>query len=185
MDAQKTYVLRLNRNTEEQAFSGRFLFLVAAIFVAVFVLDADFHATPGSILIGVTLVVPVRIVAISISPLAVTSAIHVAIAAWLTVAMHSPVWTHFTIIATHSVVVAATHHPVVTHHPVAAHTVAVAVAHHPLATHHTVATHLTVVAPRLVAAGSLIHLLLRFPVSLGRDSGLRNSNWSFSFLLGE
>jgi hypothetical protein len=23
MDAQKTYVLRLNRNTEEQAFSGR------------------------------------------------------------------------------------------------------------------------------------------------------------------
>ncbi|HEY5073266.1 MAG TPA: hypothetical protein VII34_01135, partial [Pyrinomonadaceae bacterium] len=70
------------------------------------------------------------IVVVSISPLAVTSAIHVAIAARLWVAMHSPVGTHFTVIAAHTVAVAAAHHPV--------------------------ATHLTVVGPRLVAAGSLI-----------------------------
>jgi hypothetical protein len=37
----------------------------------------------------------------------------------------------------------------------------------------------------LVAAGSLILLLRGFQVSLGRDSGLRSSNRSFSFLLGE
>ena len=37
----------------------------------------------------------------------------------------------------------------------------------------------------LVAAGSLILLLRGLQASLGRDSGLRSSNRSFSFLLGE
>jgi hypothetical protein len=48
--------------------------------------------------------------------------------------MHSPVWTHFTVIAAHTVVIAATHHPA--------------------------ATRLTVVGLRLVAVGSLIPRLL-------------------------
>ena len=84
--------------------------------------------------------------------------IHVAIAAHLTVAMHSPVRTRLTVIAAHTVAVAAMHPPVV--------------------------TDLTVVGPRLVAADSLIRLLRRFLVSLGRSSGLRSSCWSFSFFLG-
>ena len=64
-----------------------------AIFVAVFVLDADFHATAGAVLIEVTAVVPipVRMVPVSILPLAVSSAIHVATAAHLTLAKHSVV----------------------------------------------------------------------------------------------
>jgi hypothetical protein len=101
--------------------------------------------------------------------------------------MHSPVATHFTVIAAHTVAVAATHHPFVTH------TVAVAATHHPVGTHavvvavthHPVTTHLTVVGLRLVAAGSLIPLLLGVLVRLGRSYGLRSCNRSFSFLLGE
>jgi hypothetical protein len=137
------------------------LFLVTAIFIAVCVLDADFHAVPGSVFIDVTSVVPisVRVVPVSVPPLSVSSTIHVAIAAHLTVAMHSPVWTRLTVIAAHTVAVAAMHPPVV--------------------------THLTVVGPRLVAADSLIRRLRRFLVSLGGSSGLRSSCWSFSFLLGE
>jgi hypothetical protein len=73
--------------------------------------------------------------------------------------MHSPVAAHVTVIAAHTVAVAAMHHPV--------------------------ATHLSVVSPRLVAAGSLILLLLGFLISLGRNSGLRGCNRSLSFLLGE
>src|SRR5450759_2753013 len=39
----------------------RFLFFVAAIFIAVFVFDADFHAAPGSVFIGVTPVAPISV----------------------------------------------------------------------------------------------------------------------------
>jgi hypothetical protein len=81
--------------------------------------------------------------------------------------MHSPAAAHFTVIAAHTVAVAATHHPFVTH------TVTVAATHHPVRTH------------AVVAAGSLIPLLLGVLVWLGRSSGLRSCNRSFSFLLGE
>jgi hypothetical protein len=73
--------------------------------------------------------------------------------------MHSPVWTHFTAIAAHTVVAAATHHPA--------------------------ATHLTVVGLRLLAVGSLIPRLLGVLVWLSRSFGLRSCNRSFSFLLGD
>src|SRR5450759_3915678 len=90
----------------------RFLFFVAAIFIAVFVLDADFHTMSGSVFIGVTPIVPISVRTVPVPPLSGSSAIHVAIAAHLTVAMHSPVGTHFAVIAAHTVAVAAAHHPV-------------------------------------------------------------------------
>jgi len=136
----------------------RFLFFVAAIFIAVFVLDADFHTMSGSVFIGVTPIVPISVRTVPVPPLSGSSAIHVAIAAHLTVAMHSPVGTHFAVIAAHTVAVAAAHHPV--------------------------AAHLTVVDLRLVAAGSLILPLLGVLVRLGRNS-LWRSNRVFSLLLGE
>ena len=68
------------------------LFLVTAIFIAVFVLDADFHTVPGSGFIDFV-PISVRLVPVSVPPLSVSSTIHVATAAHLTVAMHSPVWT--------------------------------------------------------------------------------------------
>jgi hypothetical protein len=37
----------------------------------------------------------------------------------------------------------------------------------------------------MVTAGSFILLLLRFLLGLGRGSGLRSPDWSFSFFLGE
>jgi len=73
--------------------------------------------------------------------------------------MHSQVRTHFTVIAAHTVDVAATHHPA--------------------------ATHLTVVSLRLVAVGSLIPRLLGILVRLSGSFGLRSCNRSFSILLGE
>jgi hypothetical protein len=144
-------------------------FLVAAIFVTVFVFDADFHATAGPIFVVATPVVsaPVRAVPASIVPIApvtvssaipVSSGILVAIAIIITVAVHSPVWTHFAVFAALTVAVAATHPPV--------------------------ATHLTIVAPRLVAIGPLIPLLLGILVRLGRNC-LRRCDRRFSSLLGD
>ena len=54
-----------------------------------------------------------------------------------------------------------------------------------VATHPPVATHLTVIGPRLVAIGSLIPLLLRILVRLGRNCLRLRHRWSFSLLLGE
>jgi hypothetical protein len=73
--------------------------------------------------------------------------------------MHSPVWSHFAVFAALTVVVAATHPPV--------------------------AAHLTIVAPRLVAIGSLIPLLLGIRVRLGWNRLRRRKRRSFSLLLGE
>ena len=89
--------------------------------------------------VGITPVVPipVRIIVVSISPIAITSAIHVAIAACLSVAMHG---THFTAIP--------------------AHTVAVATAHHPFMPHGSI------IVFRLMTVGLLIPLLLRILIRL-------------------
>ena len=90
------------------------LLSVTAIFLAIVVFDADFDAMPGVDFIGIAPVVPIpfRIIVVSTSPIAVTSAIHVAIAACLPIAMHSPVRTRFTVIAAHTVAVATAHHPI-------------------------------------------------------------------------
>jgi hypothetical protein len=137
-------------------------FSVAAIFVTVFVFDADFHATAGPIVIEVASAVPIAVPAIvPIAPIvsvSVSSAILVAIPIRITVAMHSPVWTHFAVFAALTVVVAATHPPV--------------------------ATHLTIVGPWLVAIGPLISLLLGILVRLGRNC-LRRCDRRFVLLLGE
>jgi hypothetical protein len=50
-------------------------FRVAAIFVAVFVLDADLHATAGPIFIVVTPVVPLAIRAVATAPTQMNKAI--------------------------------------------------------------------------------------------------------------
>ena len=69
---------------------------VATMFVAVFVFQADLHATAGPIFIVTPVVsalvgaVPVSIVAIA--AFSVSSAVFVAIPIRITVAMHSPVW---------------------------------------------------------------------------------------------
>jgi hypothetical protein len=133
---------------------------VAAIFVAVFVLDTDLDATEGPIFIVGTPVVSVAVWAIpaSITPVTVSSALHVAIATRIKVAMHSSVGTHFAVFAALTVVVAATHPPV--------------------------ATHLTIVARRLVTIGSLIPLLLGILVRLGWNR-LRCCNRSFARFLGD
>ncbi|MBR1148865.1 hypothetical protein [Bradyrhizobium sp. AUGA SZCCT0431] len=135
---------------------------VATIFVAVFVFHADLHATAGPIFIVTPVVsVPVRAVPasiVAIAPFSVSSAVFVAIPIRITVAMHSPVWTHFAVFAAHTVALATTHPPV--------------------------APHLAVVRPRLVAIGSLISLLLRTLVRLGRNR-LRRCDRRFALLLGE
>jgi hypothetical protein len=139
------------------------IFFVAAILIAVFVLDADLHATAGAIFIVVTPVVsaPVRAVPasiVSIAPVPVPPPILVAIPIGLAVvAMHSPVGIHFAVFAALTVVVAATHPPV--------------------------ATHLTIIAPWLVAIGSLISLLLGILVRLCWNC-LRRWDRSFFLLLG-
>jgi hypothetical protein len=135
---------------------------VPAIFVTVFVLDADFHATAGPIFVVVTpvVVLSVRAVPFSIVPIApvtVSSAIFVVIAIIIAIATHSPVWTHFAVFAALTVVVAATHPPV--------------------------PPHLTVIGPRLVAIGPLIPLLLGILVRLGNC--LRRGDRRFALLLGE
>jgi hypothetical protein len=124
---------------------GSATLFVAAVFVAIFVLDADFHPTAGPIFVVVTPVVSISVRAVPasivpIAPVTVSSAIFVAITIIITVAVPSPVGTHFAIFATHTVAVAATHPPV--------------------------ATNLTVIGPRLVAIGPLIPLLLGFLVRL-------------------
>jgi hypothetical protein len=136
---------------------------VPAIFVTVFVLDADFHATAGPIFVVVTpvVVLSVRAVPFSIVPIApvtVSSAIFVVIAIIIAIAIHSPVRTHFAVVATHTVAIAATHPPV--------------------------APHPTIICPRLVAIGSLIPLLLGILVRLGRNC-LRRGDRRFALLLGE
>jgi hypothetical protein len=135
--------------------------LVSAIFIAVLVLDADFQAVPGPVLIRVVPVGPasVRAVPISVPSLPVSFAIDAAIAARLSMMVRSPIAIHVTVIAAHTVVIAAMHSPV--------------------------AAHPTVVGPRLIAASSLILLLLGVLVSLGRSAGLRNGSRRFSLLLGE
>lgn len=137
------------------------LFLVTAIFIAVFVLDADFYAVPRWGFIDVTPVVPVsvRVVPVSIAVLSVSSTIHVAITTHLAVAMHSPVWPRLAVIAAHAVAVATMHPRVV--------------------------PHLTVIGLRLVTIDPLIRPLRRFLVGLGRSCGLRSFGWSLSTPLGE
>jgi hypothetical protein len=140
-------------------FRSTALLLVAAIFVAVFVFDADFHATAGPIFVVVTPVASVSVRAvpasiISFTAVSVSSAIRVAIPIRIMVAMHSSVWTHFAVFATQTVAVAATH-----------------------------PTHLTIVTPRLVAIGSLISLLLGILVRLGRNR-LRRGDRRLALLLG-
>jgi hypothetical protein len=137
---------------------------VAAIFVSVFVFDADLHTTAGPIFVVVTPVVvlsdrAVPFSIVPITPVTVSSAIFVTIPIIITVAMHSPVGTHFAIFATHTLPVAASHPPI--------------------------APHLTVVDPRLVAVGSLIPLLLRVLVGLCWTCLRRRNRRSFSLLLGE
>src|ERR1700682_471274 len=84
----------------------RLLSFVAAIFVAVFVLDADLHAASRPVFIEVTaaVVIAVRIVAVAIPARRVSSTIPVA------VALHARVGTHLTIIAADALAV-ATHSP--------------------------------------------------------------------------
>jgi len=138
------------------------LLSVTAIFVAVVVFDADFNAMPGVDFIGITPVVPipVRIIVVSISPIAVTSAIHVAIAASLSVAMHSPVGAHSTVIA--------------------AHTVAVVTAH------HSIMPHGSIIVFRSITVGSLIPLLLRILIRFCGNGlwGSRRRLW-FALVLSE
>ena len=135
---------------------------VATIFVAVFVFHADLHATAGPIFIVPPVVsVPVRAVPasiVAIAPFSVSSAVFVAIPIRITVAMHSPVWTHFAVVAALTIIVAAAHAPVT--------------------------THLTIICPRLVALASLIPLLLGILVRLGRNY-LRCRDRRFPLLLGE
>jgi hypothetical protein len=138
-------------------------FFVAAIFVAVFVLDAHFHAMAGSVFFVITPVVsvPVRAVpapVVAIASFSVSSAIFVAIPIRLTIAIHSPVRTHFAVVATHTVAIAATHPPI--------------------------APHPTIICPRLVAIGSLIPLLLGILVRLGWNC-LGRRDRRFALLLGE
>jgi hypothetical protein len=71
--------------------SGLAAFSVAAIFVPVFVLDADLHATAGSVAIVIPAAVPIPAVPISVPSLPVSAAIHVAVSIPLTISMHSPV----------------------------------------------------------------------------------------------
>ena len=105
---------------------------VATIFVAVFVFHADLHATAGPIFIVTPVAsaplraVPASIVAIA--PFSVSSAVFVAIPIRITVAMHSPVWTHFAVVAAMTIIAAAAHAPI--------------------------ALHLTIICPRLVAFAS-------------------------------
>src|SRR3981189_2606363 len=85
----------------------RLLSFVAAIFVAVFVLDADLHAASRPVFIEVTatVVIAVRIVAVAIPARRVSSTIPVA------VALHSRVGAHLAAIAAHTLAVAAAHAP--------------------------------------------------------------------------
>ena len=138
-------------------------FPVAAIFIAVFVLDADLHTTAGPLFIVVPLVVSSSVCAVPVSialvaPVSVSSLILVA-AIIITVATHSRVGTHFAVFATNSVAVAATHSPI--------------------------APHLTIIDPRLVAIAPLIPLLLGILVRLCRNCLRRRNRWSFSLLLSE
>ena len=147
---------------------------VAAVLVSILVLDADFHATAGSVFIIITPVTPISIsaVPVSISTLSISFSIRVAVAACLMVPVHSPVTTHFPACVVHTIIV--TH----AHTIVGAHTVTFAAVHCPIA------TEFTVVGLRLVAAGSLI-LWLGVRVGLGGDRLRCASNRSFSFVLSE
>jgi hypothetical protein len=133
---------------------------VATIFVAVFVFDADLHATAGPISIVTPVVsAPVRAVPasiVAIAPFSISSAVFIPIR--ITIAMHSPVWTHFAVVAALTIIVAAAH--------------------------AEVATQLTIICPRLVAIASLIPRLLGILVRLGRNY-LRRRDRRFALLLGE
>ncbi|XIA66868.1 hypothetical protein ACFIOY_13805 [Bradyrhizobium sp. TZ2] len=76
---------------------------VATIFVAVFIFHADLHATAGPIFIVTPVVsVPVRAVPpsiVAIASFSVSSTLPIAILIRITVAMHSPVWTQFAVVA--------------------------------------------------------------------------------------
>ena len=84
--------------------SGLAAFSVAAIFVAVFVLDADLHATAGSVVIVIPAAVPISAVPISGPSLSVSAAIHVAVSICLTISMHSPVTTLLPVITAHMII---------------------------------------------------------------------------------
>jgi hypothetical protein len=135
---------------------------VATIFVAVFVFHADLHATAGPIFIVTPIFsAPVRAVSasiVAIAPFSVSSAVFVAIPICITVAMHSPVWTHFAVVAAMTIIAAAAHAPI--------------------------APHLTIICPRLVAFAWLLPLLLGTLVRLGRNR-LRRRERRFALLLGE
>ena len=135
---------------------------VATIFVAVFVFHADLHATAGPIFIVTPVVsAPVRAVPasiVAIAPFSVSSAVFVAIPIRITVAMHSPVWTHFAVVAAMTIIAAAAHAPI--------------------------ALHLTIICPRLVAFAWLLPLLLGTLVRLGRNR-LRRRDRRFALLFGE
>jgi hypothetical protein len=137
------------------------LISVAAIFVAVFVLDAEFHATARATVIVVASAIPIPLhpVPVAIPSFAVPAAVHVTVATCLAVTMHSPVTADLPVIAANTVAFARTHPPV--------------------------ASHFTIVGFRLIAAVSLfLLLLLGALISLGRNC-LRGWKRSFSFLLGE
>jgi hypothetical protein len=151
------------------------LLSVTAIFVAIVVFNADFHAAPGSVGIDVTPVVPIPVRTVPV-PIA---ALRLAITTHITATMHSPVLTHFVVIMAHTIAIAVTHHPAASHLTVVAPR-AVAVA----AAHFRVWAHLAVFGLRLVASDSLILLWLGV-VSRGRSSGLRSCRRRFSLLLGE
>jgi hypothetical protein len=135
---------------------------VATIFVAVFVFHADLHATAGPIFIVTPVVsAPVRAVPasiVAIAPFSVSSAVFVAIPIRITVAMHSPVWTHFAVVAAMTIIAAAAHAPI--------------------------ALHLTIICPRLFAFAWLLPLLLGTLVRLGRNR-LRRRDRRFALLFGE
>jgi hypothetical protein len=162
------YVARVNGSIRSSrgrrglgSINRQALMFVTAIFFAVVVLDADFHAMPWLDFVGISPVVPipVRIIVVSISPIAVTSAIHVAIAACLSVAMHSTVGAHFTVIA--------------------AHTVAVATAHHPFMPHGSI------IVFRSITVGLLIPLLLRILIRLCGNGLWGSRGLWFTLVLSE
>jgi hypothetical protein len=117
----------------------------------------------GSLFLVITPVVSIPVGAVPAPVVAITSvfipsAIPIAIPIRLTIAIHSPVRTHFAVVATHTVAIAATHPPI--------------------------APHPTIICPRLVAIGSLIPLLLGILVRLGWNC-LRRRDRRFALLLGE
>jgi prepilin signal peptidase PulO-like enzyme (type II secretory pathway) len=131
---------------------------IAAVFVAVLVLDANLHAPPRPIfIVGSIISVSVRAIPI---PIVIPTAILVAIAKF--VAVPAPhVLTKFSVAPARAVPVTPAHPPV--------------------------GTYLAVIALRLTPVGSLISWLLRILVrwrGLSRHA-LRSRNRRLTFVLGE